>query len=93
MLPRHFHHNIGFYHIQLLHLVKAVKHKTTFKSGLDFLDIILESLQGCKVTLVNLLVASADTNLAASLEFTVQYIGAGDITDCRSLEKRESARH
>lgn len=45
-LPWYFHHDICFYDIQLLHLVKAFEYETTLISGLNFLHIILESLQG-----------------------------------------------
>lgn len=85
-LPWYFHHDICFYDIQLLHLVKAFEYETTLISGLNFLHIILESLQGSQVAFEDLLALTGDTNLTASLEHTVQNIGTCDVTDSGCLE-------
>lgn len=69
-----------------LHLVKAFEYETTLISGLNFLHIILESLQGSQVAFEDLLALTGDTNLTASLEHTVQNIGTCDVTDSGCLE-------
>ena len=45
LLSGNFHHNVSFYNIELLHLVKTVKYKTTFETCLNFLHVILKSLK------------------------------------------------
>lgn len=45
LLSWHFHHDICLHDVKLLHAVKALKHKTTLKTGLHFLDIVLKSLE------------------------------------------------
>ena len=58
LLSRYFYHDISFYFIFLFHIVKSVKYKATFVSCLNFLNIVFESLQGCKLTFKYLLAFS-----------------------------------
>ena len=43
-----FHHLIGFHIVAFLDIIIIFKYETTFISGPYFLDIVLESLKGCK---------------------------------------------
>ena len=87
LLSRYFYHDISFYFIFLFHIVKSVKYKATFVSCLNFLNIVFESLQGCKLTFKYLLAFSGNTNLAVSLEDTIQNIASCNRTNTGCLEQ------
>ena len=46
-------------------IIKVIKYKAALIAGTNFLDIILKSLQGCKLTLEDLVLTSCDTNLTS----------------------------
>ena len=69
-----------------MNLIKAVKYKTALETFFNFLDIILKSLERCKISFEDLLAFSCNTNLAVLLDDTVLNKGTGDISDFRSLK-------
>ena len=76
LLSWYLYHDICFDFIFFFNIVEVVEYKTTLISCTDFLNVIFKSLQGCKLTLKDLVLTSCDTNLAVTLECTIQYIAS-----------------
>jgi hypothetical protein len=51
-LSRDFFHNKGFNLIAFFDIIVFFEDASAFKSGFNFLDVILETLQGCKESFV-----------------------------------------
>jgi hydroxymethylpyrimidine/phosphomethylpyrimidine kinase len=54
-LSWYLNHNICLNDIAFLDIIESIHNKTTFKSCLNFLYVVLETLQRCKLTLEDLL--------------------------------------